>query len=83
MPNVKKLRSVAKKALADFEEAVCLSLSDLESYGSRPLKTDCISQHLGLWNSSEIEMVRGVLNKLKADGRVENWGGNADNWRIR
>ena len=75
-------RNQVIKALADLEEAVLLSLSDLESEGSRSLKSEDISQNLGLWGSLELEIVRAVLKKLKAEGRVKNWCGNEDNWEI-
>lgn len=80
--DLRKKNGSSKKTLADPEKAVWLSLFNLQSRGSHRLKTIDISQNLGFWNSSEFEIVQCVLNKLKADGRVDNLGDTDDGWVI-
>ena len=79
---LEKAKNQAKEALADLEESVLLALSDVESDGSHPLKSIDISHRLDFFGSAEVEIVQAVLNKLKIDGRVKNWGCSEDNWEI-
>ena len=71
----------AKKALRELEEVVFFSLQDLE-YLTEPTTTRNISHSLNFTADSEVQIVKCVLNKLKAEGRVGNMGDSGEAWKI-
>lgn len=75
----KETKNQASSALRKLKEAVYHTVLD-HNYASRCLTKD-FSFELGFTTPKDIEIVRSILNKLKAEGLVENLEGNEDAWR--
>lgn len=75
----KETKNQANSALRKLKEAVYHIVLD-HNYAKRCLTKD-FSFELGLTTPKAIEIVRNILNELKAEGLVENLEGNEDAWR--
>ncbi|MDE0703412.1 MAG: hypothetical protein OXH59_06790 [Rhodospirillaceae bacterium] len=74
-----KTKNQANDALRELKEAIYHTVLD-HNYAKRCLTKD-FSFELGWTTSQDVEIVRGILNKLKAEGLVENLEGNEEAWR--
>ena len=74
-----EVKNQTNNALRKLREAVYHTVLD-HNYANRCLTED-FSFELGLTTPEGIEIIRSVLNKLKAEGLVENLEGNEDAWR--
>ncbi len=75
-----KMKNQAKNALKELEEVVLHALYDIQDT-SWSKKTEQITYNLSFIKPEDIEIIRSVLNKLKAEGLVENLEGNEDAWK--
>ena len=77
-----KMKNQAKNALKELEEVVLHALYDIQDT-SWSKKTEQITYNLSFIKPEDIEIIRSILNKLKAEGKVENLEGNEDAWRLK
>ena len=76
---ISKKKNQANHALRELKEAVYHTV--LEHNPINRCLTEDFSFELGLTTPEDIEIIRSVLNKLKAEGLVENLEGNEDAWK--
>ena len=72
-------KNQANNALRELKKVVYHMVLD-HNYAERCLTQD-FSSKLGWTTPQDVEIIRSILNKLKAEGLVENLEGNEDAWR--